>query len=126
MNEVYSTFEREFGLIQDKFRFISISVGEARNSTERLLTNPGVYIYWKELDIVKVGRSFTNSRKRSLEHIRDNTRNEIIEMQSLESEEKCGIIYINCLDKEDYHWIAAIEIYLEKRLNPIIKSRRTG
>lgn len=92
VSDVRSTFENEFGLIKDKFRVISMSIEEARNSTERLVTHPGVYIYWKELEIIKVGRSFTNSRKRSIEHIRDNTRNERIEMKSLEGKQNCGII----------------------------------
>lgn len=42
------------------------------------------------------------------------------------SDVNCGLILINCINPEDYHWVGAIEIYFEKTLKPVIRSKRTG
>jgi len=124
---IYDSFHHEFGFLKEKFNIIPISLIEARESQELEVAMPGVYIFWKDDEIMKVGRHFENSRKRALEHIRDNTHNELFEMASLEDcNENCGIILINCKNKNDFHWVAAIEIYMEIVLKPKIKSQRTG
>ena len=62
-----------------------------------------------------------------MEHIRDNTKNDVIEMASLKDcIENCGIVLINCKNNNDFHWVAAIGIYMENVLEPLIKSKRTG
>lgn len=124
---IYESFYQEFGCLKDKFSIILLSMTEARESQDSKVAMPGVYIIWKENKIIKVGRHLDNSRKRALEHIRVNTKNEIIEMATLENcREDCGIVLINCQDRIDYHWVAAIEIYMENILDPIIRSKRAG
>ena len=119
-------FYNEFNPIKDKFRIIPLTISEAFNSKNLNVAYPGVYIFWYENKIIKVGRHFINSRKRALEHIRDNTMNEFFQMKTFENCSKdCGLVLINCKDKNDYYWVAALEIYLEIVLKPIIKSKRT-
>lgn len=121
------TFEKEFNCIENKFKIFNLTINEAYKSKEEFVYHPGVYIFWHENKIIKVGRHLVNSRKRALEHIRDNTNNEEFQMNSFKSSKKNrGLILINCINPEDYHWVAAIEIYFEKTLNPVIRSKRTG
>jgi hypothetical protein len=128
LQKVKPLFESEFAPVSHKFVFISSAIKEAYDSQQDGIANPGVYIFWKDNEIVKVGRHLTNSRKRALQHIRDNTRNEKIEMKDLPSLDpsETGILFINCKDSQDYHWVAALEIFLEVNLDPVIKSGRVG
>ena len=120
-------FRNEFSCIEQKFNIISMSINEAFESKNELVAHPGVYVFWHEGKIIKVGRHLINSRKRALEHIRDNTKNEVFQMNALKTcSEECGLTLINCIDKKDYHWAAAIEVFLENVLDPVIRSKRTG
>lgn len=128
IRSIHYHFHQEFGCLKDKFNIILLSIKEARESDDPEVTMPGVYIYWKDDNILKVGRHLVNSRKRALEHIRDNTGEEVgIPMKSIDTcKENCGIVLINCENEEEYHWVAAIEIYMERVLKPMIRSQRTG
>ncbi len=128
LEAVRQVFENEFNAILDKFAIITSGINEAYKSNQEYISNPGVYIFWKDDEIIKVGRHLTNSRKRALQHIHDNTKNEKVEMNTLQTLEnsQAGIIFINCKNANDLHWVAAIEIYLEMNLKPVIRSGRIG
>jgi hypothetical protein len=36
------------------------------------------------------------------------------------------LILFNVVDLDQYHWPAAVEIFMEKKLNPLVKSKRQG
>ena len=127
LTNIITTFTNEFAPIIDKFNIVPLSIAEAYGSKDERVWKPGVYIFWHKESIIKVGRHLTNSRKRALEHIRDNTRNDMFEMSSLKtSTDPCGVVLINCKDLKDYHWAAAIEIYMEDNLSLKIQSKRKG
>lgn len=128
INYIRAIFIKEFKIIEHKFSIIDLKIEEIESSDKNFIWHPGVYVFWCENRIIKVGRHLTNSRKRALEHIKQNTRNDDFEMKSLlsQKEQDRELILINCVDLGDYHWVASVEIYLEKMLNPIIKSKRTG
>jgi len=127
VTKIIEKFKEEFGFMIDKFNIISLTIKEANETKELNVAFPGVYIFWNNNRIIKVGRHLINSRKRALQHIRDNTRNENFEMANLANYvDDCGLILINCKDIKDKHWAAAIEIYMEEKLVPIIKSQRIG
>lgn len=96
------------------------------SSKKQYIYYPGVYVFYLDGKVIKVGRHLTNSRKRALEHLKANTRNEILEMNTLEGNLESKILLFNVKDPEDYHWLASVEMYFEKKLNPIIKSKRQG
>ena len=73
IDEVKQLFEEEFFNVREKFCVFTISVLKARESSEEYIWHPGVYVWWHPDGVLKVGRHFTNSRKRALEHIEDNT-----------------------------------------------------
>lgn len=127
VNKIIEKYKEEFGFLIGKFNIISLTIKEAYETKEFSVASPGVYIFWNNNSIIKVGRHLVNSRKRALQHISDNTKNEIFEMANLANNvENCGLVLINCKEIKDKHWVAAIEIYLEENLEPIIKSQRTG
>ena len=124
--KIIQIFEKEFLLISDKFTIIEGSINTISKSSEQYIYHPGVYVFYQNAGVIKVGRHLTNSRKRALEHIRENTKNDVLEMKSLDKSPDSRILLFNVKDTIDNHWVAALEIYLEKELNPIIKSKRQG
>ena len=122
-------FEREFNTLKHLFKVESFNPKEhgikpAHDDWAR----PGVYIYLKGNQAIKVGKSQTNSFKRSLEHIRDNTSSKdgVIQMRDLGTMEDVLIVLINVKNQQDDHWVPSLEYYMEKELNPLIKSGRRG
>ena len=87
-----------------------------------------MYIYLKGEQVIKVGKSQTNSFKRSLEHIRDNTsaKDGRIQMRDFGTMEDVLVVLINVKDDQYDHWVPSLEYYREKELNPLIKSVRRG
>lgn len=69
--------------------------------------------------VIKVGRHLVNSRKRASEHIRDNTRNEHLEMKDLAIDPNTNIriLLINVKNPADAHWMASVDIF-RNILNP--------
>ena len=122
--DIIAAFESEFSPLLGKFEIYSLEVKEARNSKAKHVWKPGCYVFWnEELGVLRVGRSFSNSRKRALEHIRDNTGGI---MHGIESDNNARLILFNLKRKEDVHWVAAVEVFLESILKPYIPSGRMG
>ena len=126
INKINKIFNAEFGVIKEKFIFLDMKIEEAKESKQDFIWHPGVYIFYTKNEIIKVGRHLENSRKRALEHINEGTKNSNFNMKVDFKQEKDSLLLINCIRKEDSHWVAAIEIYLEEQLNPKIKSKRKG
>ncbi len=138
INEIRTAFEAEFSPITGKFH-ISMLQGPEWHEMQDYIWHPGVYVwYHKSMQrVIKVGRHLENARKRALEHIRDNTNNigkayvkegEEYSMQDIRDtdSDKVVLILFNVRDTSDYHWVAAVEIYLENVLNPLIRAGRQG
>ena len=89
---------------------------------------PGVYIFSRNNQVIRIGKSKTNCIKRSLEHIRDNTRGgePFFEMKSLIDDETCTVSYIFTRDTSAYFWVSSIEYFFEENLSPLIPSKRNG
>ncbi len=122
--DVINIFKSEFNPILEKFIVIDVSVSEASDSTAEHIWKPGVYVFWHpQMGVIRVGRSFDNSRKRALQHIPSNTGGV---MASLASDFDARLILFNVKKAEDYFWVAALEVYLEKKLKPKIPAGRQG
>lgn len=122
IQEIKMVFDREFWSVAGKFDTIFLHGNEAWESQDLRVARPGVYIWWKDGQVLKVGRNLTNARKRALEHVRDDTGRS---MAILKDDPKVQLILFTVHPK-DYHWVAAVEIYLENELSPKIKSKRQG
>ncbi|MFC1730378.1 hypothetical protein ACFL6I_08585 [candidate division KSB1 bacterium] len=124
IEEIYALFKTEFLGITQKFEFIPLSMTEAKDKKDLIIARPGVYVYWHpKIGVIKVGRNFTNSRKRALEHVRDNTGGK---MKELAKDHALRLLLFNIKRDEDLHWVAALEVFFELRLEPDIRSERLG
>lgn len=123
IDEIRALFWKEFSSLADRFRFMCLTLKQARDSSFEEPARPGVYVFWNGGEVVKVGRSFTNARKRALEHVQDNTGGG---MQALGESADARLLLFLVDDDEDIHWPAALEVFLEQRLNPRISSKRLG
>lgn len=123
--KIHEKFKEEFGIISQKFVILEETVPNLSNSKLPYIYHPGVYVFTHNEEIIKVGRHLTNSRKRALEHIQDNTGiGGDFEMAKMADNLESRVFLINVKDPEDYHWVASVEIFLENELHPIIKSKR--
>ena len=120
---VWRTFEREFAPVSHKFDFVVIDgVKAARESKDYRVTRPGVYVWADEERVVKVGRHLVNARKRALEHVSDDTGGK---MARLEIVSGVKLILLT-VHPDDWHWAGTVEMYMERMLDPDIRSGRTG
>ncbi|SHM46619.1 hypothetical protein SAMN05216593_10146 [Pseudomonas asturiensis] len=123
IRQVLECFAGEFGGIASKFHIRQLKVNEAATCSESYVANPGVYVFWKPNAVVKVGRHLTNARKRALEHIGANTGGTMADLVGLE---EARLLLFSVIDPADRHWVAAVEIYLEFKLSPEVRSARLG
>lgn len=125
---VKSLFEREFSSLSDKFNIFELSINEANKNGSEEINSSGFYIFWHPAHgVIKVGKSQYNSKKRSLEHIRDNTLNKTIEMASLKEDQKTKLLLLNIVNPDNnLHWILSLEAFMAWSVKPEIKAGRTG
>jgi len=65
VEEVKRLFEDEFSAVRERFHVLDIAGSEVKESTEECVYHPGVYVWFHpDKGVLKVGRHFTNSRKR--------------------------------------------------------------
>jgi len=125
--DVLALFEREFSFIKNRFSVHTIPLREASENNGSVVNCPGVYVFWRrDLGVIKVGKSQSNSKKRALEHIRDNTRNNLFKMKNLANAQETVLILFNIRDKRDVHWLLSLEAFLEWNSYPVIPSGRIG
>jgi hypothetical protein len=121
VEEITAILTKEFGPISSKFTLLDLTMTQATQAHSEA-DRPGVYVYWKNGQVIKVGRHLTNARTRALKHIRDNTEGK---MAALKNDSKCHIL-LYTLEPSACHWAAALEILFEGKLKPAIKSGRRG
>ena len=83
----------------------------------------GCYVYWKNGQVLKVGKSKKNVLVRATNHLYNNTKNDKLEMGSL-MDDKDTFIFL--FKSPNHHWVMALEYFLEEKLNPLIPSDRKG
>jgi len=124
ITEIKNLFTKEFGALQNLFKIFDMPLAEVESIKDPLITMPGIYVFWHPArSVIKVGRHFTNSKKRALEHLRDNTGGVMAELRN---DDRTRLLLFNVKDSKDKHWVAALEIYLEEHLSPEVKSGRLG
>ncbi|MEM1407092.1 MAG: hypothetical protein AAGG59_09980 [Bacteroidota bacterium] len=133
-------FTKEFSSIKDKFEIIKLIDGKRSlsykeieflklpSSDNNLVWHPGVYIFFASGKPLRVGRHLANSRYRVLENLKQNTRNELASVWDVKDAPDGEIVLFNVIDRDDYHWVAAVEIFMEKTLKNelAIPAKRQG
>ena len=123
INDVMNVFEKEFVHLRDRFQIYDLTLDRAKYASAEGVVSPGVYVFWKGGKVIKVGRNLTNSRKRALQHIKDNTGGY---MKALEEDSETHLLLFNVKNSDDRHWVAALEVFFEMRLEPQIRAHRLG
>ena len=125
--EVKAVFSSEYSSLLGKFDIYDLTLDKAEGDTSLAVNSPGIYVFWNEnFGAIRAGKSQSNSKVRSLQHIRDNTRNDELEMKSLKNDPKTHLILFNILLKRDMHWLLGLELYMEQNLFPLIPAVRVG
>jgi len=125
---IIKLFKSEFSAILTKFDALVLPIHEVKEENNPMVWHPGCYIWHDGKQVVKVGRSLNNSRKRALEHLSAKYEDPHAKdaFDTLHNAADAKLILFNVVDLEQYHWVAAVEIFMEKKLNPVVKSKRQG
>ena len=123
VSKIIEIFKQEFAFIADKFFIYDLLLDEARRTTADHIWKPGIYILWKPTKVVKVGRHLTNARKRAFEHLTANTGGS---MAALTDNPDARLLLFSLINPDDKHWVVAVEIFLERVLEPEVATRRLG
>ena len=127
IDEVIEKFRSEFGMIAECFEVLQLSVAEANSTVDPRINRPGIYVYWHpEYDVVLVGKSQSNSKKRALQHISDNSRNDDVAMSDLADDPNLRLLLFNVNEDKSKHWVLALEAFFEWNIEPVIRAWRIG
>lgn len=132
-SEIIELFESEFASVKERFEIIKVLKSQRftydniknaihiSNDGEDIIWHPGVYVFYGNNMVWRIGRHFTNSRMRALQHIKANTKTkdgkyQIAHLQDISDAE---LILFNLKKKhiKDLHWVAALEVFFENRLS---------
>jgi uncharacterized protein CbrC (UPF0167 family) len=151
INDIVTIFRKANEQIADKFHILSIPTNAGcyfanfellndeghwaiKQTTKgdslqtEYISKPGVYVLWKRQcdsqcsPIIKVGRHLKNTRLRAFQHL--NADYTEFDTKTLKEDSEGRIILFNIKDLSERFWAAALEVYLEEQLQPIIKSKR--
>ncbi|HPN32242.1 MAG TPA: hypothetical protein PKY81_14925 [bacterium] len=129
MEKIQKLFTNKFKMNSKIFKFESLTVDDCKKKINKNDTKPiyGVYIWAKQDNFYRVGKSHCNPYQRAIEHIIDNTcnsKNMDISIKKLSEENDARIIVISTEGKtENLPWVIALEAFLEINLKPLIASR---
>lgn len=111
---INSIFNEEFGFLKSKFDCLAFSVTEIPKDN-----NPyraGVYIFYYDKKIWKVGKSNDNTIKRAIEHFTVDTGHRIGKgMKKFENDSAMNLVLFLIKDIKDLHWVIALECFFEMR-----------
>lgn len=140
LDQIIEEFKTEFKPILDKFEIIKVLQNEVPyeyhairtvkrpKSDNNIIWHPGVYVFYGNGKPYRVGRHLGNSRARVLQHLNASTRNGKESVWSIKDAPDKEIVLFNVKDRNDYHWVAAVEIFMEKALKGelVIPAKRQG
>jgi hypothetical protein len=136
--KVIQEFEKEFAHIASKFEIMDLLSNNSIMDYEtieylklpsddyNIIWHPGVYVFIGNNKVYRVGVSLNNSRKRVMEHIKVQTRQDEYCVEDISAFDDKATLLFNVKNKEDRHWLLALEVYLEQKFKPLIKANRIG
>lgn len=122
-SDIQALFRHEFRDLAERFDYIELSASQVALTTDPRVARGGVYVWWRAGQVVKVGRSMPNTRRRALEHLTDDTGGE---MSSLRDDPSARLLLFNVRNPDSIHWAFALEVFFERVLHPEVRSKRTG
>lgn len=136
--KLIDAFETEFSFIRDKFEVMDLLSNSTPMDYEtieylklpsedyNIVWYPGVYAFIGNNSLYRVGVSLHNSRARVMQHLDACTSKNGYGIWDIENCEDRAILLFNVKNKDDRHWLLALEAYFEKKFTPLIKAGRIG
>ena len=118
---IFDVFKTELSALIKRFDYIDLAGAAIRESQDPRISRAGVYIFYKDGEVLKVGKSLSNARRRALEDFRDNT-GKI--MKNLDGDSGLHLLLFTVDKRENEHWVIALEDFFEWKLKPKIRSER--
>lgn len=113
---IKDSFYLEFDMLKDKFDILVFPVTEIPKDQNPY--RPGIYIFFKEEKIWKVGKSNDNAVKRALQHFKADTGFRMRKgMKRFENDPLMQLALILLKNKLDLHWVLALECFLETKFS---------
>lgn len=113
IDNIKELFLQEFSSVKERFDLHEFSMTSNPNNNEHC--KPGVYVFFKEERVWKVGKSNENARKRALEHFRDDTGSAIGKgMKQFENDPNMILLLFLVKNQKDVHWVFALEAFFEQ------------
>jgi hypothetical protein len=138
VQDIISDFQDEFGAVAEKFEIMDLlsNGSEMRYNTieslkmpspeYNIVWHPGVYFFIGNSKLYRVGVSMRNSRARVLQHLKAGTGKDGYNIWDIDKFNDKSILIINVKNREDRHWLLAIEAYFEMKYKPLIRAGRIG
>lgn len=135
---VLNEFFLEFGPIKDQFEVIDLLGNNSPMDYEvikylklpseenNIVWHPGVYVFLGNNQVYRVGVSVRNSRARVMQHIKVSTQKNGFSIKDINNYPDKSILLFNIKDPKDIHWLLALELFFERKLDPKIKAGRMG
>jgi hypothetical protein len=136
--QIITAFKHEFHFVQDKFEIIDLLGNESPmdyhiidglklpNDNYNIVWHPGVYLFLGNGFVYRVGVSMINGRARVMEHLDACTSTDNCGIWDINNFDDKSILLFTIKNKNDRHWLLALEAYLEEKFTPLIRSRRIG
>ena len=136
-DQVISAFKEEFPFLDNKVEIMDLLSNNGKMDNDRIrflklpsdsnniIWHPGVYVFIGNNSVYRVGVSMTNSRARVMQHLEACTKANDYCIWDIDPFPDRSILLFNVKNTNDYHWLKALEVYLEKKFNPLIPSMRT-
>jgi len=90
--------------------------------------HPGTYLFWRQQEVIRVGRALDNARKRALVYRNDLPKIKEVHDYIYEDLENTELILFSLKNENEKHWGAALEIFfdLHEEIKPVKRSKRLG
>ena len=125
--DVFPTAQHLFAVTEIPLNLANVNTSELKDADK-----PGIYVFWKNNRVIKVGRHMVNAHQRARQHIKDRTHNKndnSWNMGELENDPQTILLLFTIIDnkkdkKEWVHWVCGLEPFFELNLDPVIHSDR--
>lgn len=136
--QVISAFNSEFYFLIDRFEIIDL-LGDNSQMDYEIISNlklptddynivwhPGVYLFLGNNLVYRVGVGMINARARVMEHLDACTSAGNCGIWDIDNFDDRSILLFTVKNKNDRHWLLALEAYFEIKFRPLIKAGRIG
>jgi hypothetical protein len=122
--QIERLFKQEFGLLSERFDMHVLDGDDAISTPRSVPPRPGVYVWIANGRACKVGKHQSNSLGRARDHVRakDGTGPKL--KKAFEGDPRPMLFLLHIRNSQDSHWVPALEAFLERRVDPVVRAGR--